>query len=148
MGIRADWAKWCNSKNSQSRPTKTASAIINSHNAEALQWCHNEHNFVSNHWRLGCLLDRLFRRRMKKTSRFRVTRLSNYQWLVDSLHKGPVTRKMSPFYNPAMGEQLYCSHSKLNRLGQLKISPSYINRVPKGSNLFLGRAQCFCAIAW
>ena len=32
-----------------------------------LQWCHNERNGVLNHWRLGCLLNRLFGRRSKKT---------------------------------------------------------------------------------
>ena len=40
-----------------------------------LQWRHNERDGVSNHMRLDCLLNRLFRRRSKKTSMFRVTRL-------------------------------------------------------------------------
>ena len=39
-----------------------------------LQWRHNE-PYVSNHRRLDCLLDRLFRRRSGKTSKFRVTGL-------------------------------------------------------------------------
>ena len=38
-----------------------------------LQWRHNERDSVSNHRRLHCLLNRLFRRRSKKTSKFRVT---------------------------------------------------------------------------
>ena len=33
------------------------------------QWRHNERDNVSNHWRLGCLLNRLFRQRSKKTSK-------------------------------------------------------------------------------
>ena len=33
-----------------------------------LQWCHNERDGVSNHRRLDCLLNRLFRRRSKKIS--------------------------------------------------------------------------------
>ena len=41
----------------------------------SLQWCHNEHNGVSNHQRLDCLLNRLFRRRSKKTSKLRATGL-------------------------------------------------------------------------
>ena len=40
-----------------------------------LQWRHNERNGVSNHRRLDCLLNRLFRRRSKKTSKLRVTGL-------------------------------------------------------------------------
>ena len=41
----------------------------------ALQWRHYEPDGVSNHRRLGCLLNRLFRRRSKKTSKFSVTGL-------------------------------------------------------------------------
>ena len=40
-----------------------------------LQWRHNERNGVSNHRRFDCLLNRLFRRRSKKTSKLRVTGL-------------------------------------------------------------------------
>ena len=39
------------------------------------QWRHNELDGVWNHRRLGCLLNRLFRRRSKKTSKLRVTGL-------------------------------------------------------------------------
>ena len=44
----------------------------------ALQWRHNEHDGVPNHRRLDCLLNCLFRRRAKKTSRFRVTGLCEW----------------------------------------------------------------------
>ena len=40
-----------------------------------LQWRHNGRGGVSNHRRLDCLLNRLFRRRSKKPSKLRVTRL-------------------------------------------------------------------------
>ena len=40
-----------------------------------LQWRHNEHDSVSNHQPHDCLLNRLFRRRSKKTSKPRVTGL-------------------------------------------------------------------------
>ena len=40
-----------------------------------LQWRHDDHNGVSNHQRLDCLLSRLFRHRSKKTSKLRVTGL-------------------------------------------------------------------------
>ena len=39
----------------------------------ALRWCHNGHDSVSNHQPHDCLLNRLFRRRSKKTSKLRVT---------------------------------------------------------------------------
>ena len=40
-----------------------------------LRWRHNERHGVSNHRRLDCLLNRLFRPRSKKTSKLRVTGL-------------------------------------------------------------------------
>ena len=39
----------------------------------SLRWRHNDHAGVSNHQLHACLLNRLFRRRWKKTSKFRVT---------------------------------------------------------------------------
>ena len=41
----------------------------------SLQWRYNERDGVSNHQRLECLLNLLFRRRSKKTSKLRVTGL-------------------------------------------------------------------------
>ena len=43
--------------------------------ARTLQWRHNEPGGVSNHQPHDCLLNYLFRRRAKKTSKFRVTGL-------------------------------------------------------------------------
>ena len=65
----------------------------------SLPWRHNGHDSVSNHQPHGCLLNRLFRRRSKKTSKLRVTGLcvGNSPGPVNSPHKGPVTRKMFPF---------------------------------------------------
>ena len=40
-----------------------------------LRWRHNDHTGVSNHQPHGCLLNRLFRRKSKKTSKLRVTGL-------------------------------------------------------------------------
>ena len=42
---------------------------------KALRWRHNDHAGVSNHQPHGCLLNRLFRRKSKKTSKLRVTGL-------------------------------------------------------------------------
>ena len=41
----------------------------------SLQWRHNDHDGVSNHQPHGCLPNRLFRHRSKKTSKLRVTGL-------------------------------------------------------------------------
>ena len=53
----------------------TASQITGSLFGTTLQWRHNERDGVSNHRCLGCLLNRLFRCRSKKTSKLRVTGL-------------------------------------------------------------------------
>ena len=63
------------------------------HVDSSLRWRHNDHVGVSNHQPHGCLLNRLFRRRSKKTSKLRVTGLC----AGNSPHKGPVTRKIFPF---------------------------------------------------
>ena len=63
-----------------------------------LQWRHNERDGVSNHRRLDCLLNRLFRRWSKKTSKLRHwplwRRSTGDHWI--SLAKS-VTREMPPF---------------------------------------------------
>ena len=65
----------------------------------SLHWRSNDHDGVSNHQPHGCLLNRLFSGRSKKTSKLRVTGLcvGNSPGPVNSPHKGPVTRKMFPF---------------------------------------------------
>ena len=50
----------------------------------ALKWRQNERDGVSNHRRLNCLPNRLFRRRSKKTSKLRVTGLCEGNSLVTS----------------------------------------------------------------
>ena len=69
---------------------------------------YNDHDGVSNHQPHDCLLNRLFRRRSKKTSKLRVTGLcaGNSPGLVNSPHKGPVTRKMFPFDDVIMCQDL------------------------------------------
>ena len=64
-----------------------------------LQWRHNGRDSVSNHQPHDCLLNRLFRRRSKKTSKLHVTGLGagNSLWPANSPHKWPVMRKMSLF---------------------------------------------------
>ena len=43
--------------------------------SSTLQWRHNDHGGVPNHQPHGCLFNRIFRRRSKKTSKLRVTGL-------------------------------------------------------------------------
>ena len=66
---------------------------------KTLKWRHTQCNGVSNHQRLECLLNCLFRRRSKKTSNIGVTGLCEgiQRWQVDFPHKGPVTRKIFSF---------------------------------------------------
>ena len=75
----------------------------------SLQWRHNDHDGVTNHQPHGCLLNRLFRRRSKKTSKLRVTGLcvGNSPGPANSPHKGPVTRKMCPFDDVIMLERVW-----------------------------------------
>ena len=51
------------------------STLSRLNHARPLQWCHNGHDSVSNHLPHDCLLNHLFRRRLKKTSKLRVTGL-------------------------------------------------------------------------
>ena len=79
-----------------------------------LQWRHNGRDSVSNHQPHGCLLNRLFRRRSKKTSKFRVTGLfvrGIHRGPVNSTHKWPVTRKMFPFDDVIMKSNIRGSQS-------------------------------------
>ena len=72
-----------------------------------LQWRHNDHDGVSNHQPHCCLLNCLFRRGSKKTSKLRVTGLcvGNSLGPVNSPNKGPVTLKMFPFDDVIMTSQ-------------------------------------------
>ena len=65
----------------------------------SLRWRHNGCDGVSYHQPYDCLFNRLFRRRSKKTSKHRVTGFCAgiHRGPVNSPHKWPVTRKMSPF---------------------------------------------------
>ena len=68
-------------------------------NLVSLQWRHNGSYSVSNHQPHDCLINRLIRRRSKKTLKLRVTGVlwGIHRGPVNSPHKWPVTRKMFPF---------------------------------------------------
>ena len=63
----------------------------------SLQWRHNEGACASNIRRPYYLLNRLFRRRSKKTSKLRITGFCVGNSSVNSPHKGPIKLKMLPF---------------------------------------------------
>ena len=69
----------------------------------ALQWRHNGRDCASNRQPPDCLINRLFRRRSKKTSKLCVTGLCAGNSPVNVPHKWPVTRKMFPFDDVIMG---------------------------------------------
>ena len=73
----------------------------------SLLWRHNGHDGVSNHQPCDCLLNRLFRRRSKKTSKLRVTGLCVGNSPVTG---GPVARKMFPFDEVIMSQDLVVRH--------------------------------------
>ena len=54
---------------------RTWPILLASYTGDGLRWRHNEHDGVSNHQSHHCLLNRLFRRRSKETSKLRVTGL-------------------------------------------------------------------------
>ena len=69
-----------------------------------LEWRHNGRDGIWNHQYHQCLLNYLFRRRSKKTSKLRVTGLcaGSHRRPVNFSHKLPVTRKMFPFNDVIM----------------------------------------------
>ena len=71
---------------------------------ETLHWRHNESDGVSNYQHHDCLLNDLFSRRSKKTSKLRITGLcvGNSPVTGEFRTKGPVTRKMFPFDDVVM----------------------------------------------
>ena len=92
-------------------------------------WRRNDHDGVSNHQPRGCLLNRLFRRRWKKTSKLRVTGLCAgiSQGPVNFPHKGPVTRKMFPFDAVIM----ICSARKYSRICIVSCLPNISHNYPR-----------------
>ena len=94
--VTGGWKRLCSAPDTL---RKGATGDIVSICCLSLQWRHNDNDGVSNHQPHVCLLNRLFRRGSKKTSKLRVTGLcvGNSPGPVNSPHKGPVTWKMFPF---------------------------------------------------
>ena len=83
----------------QSNTTSTIISLLAFSLDTSLHWRHNENVGVSNHQSHGCLLNRLLRRRSKKTSKLRTAGLcaGNSPGTGDSPHKWSVSQKMFPF---------------------------------------------------
>ena len=77
----------------------------------SLQWRHNESDGVPNDRRRDCLLNRLLRRRSKRTSKLHVTGLCGgiHRSSADSPHIRPVRRKMFPFDDVIMFHRTFPS---------------------------------------
>ena len=81
-----------------------------------MRWRHSGRDGVSNHQPHDCLINRLFGRRSKKTSKLRVTGLCVGNSPVNSPHKWPITRKMFPF------DELSCDNTLSHIRHKAKIS--------------------------
>ena len=89
-----------------------------------LQWRHNESYCVSNHRRLDGMLNRLFRRRSKKTSKPALLTVCGgiHRSPLDSPHKRPVTRETFPFDDVIMLYQLvFCTITNMELTSSLVI---------------------------
>ena len=104
-----------------------------------LHWRHNDHGGVSNHQPRGCLLNRLFRRRWKKTSKLRVTGLcaGNSPEPVNYPHKGQVMRKIFPFDDVIM--HVGCTPLRRNVIRAIIFSSLGRNRRSKRKHFCLNR---------
>ena len=107
MGSILVEARFTETTDGISNSSLTATQIGSYPTLKTLQWRHNDHDGVSNHQPHGCLFNRSFGRRSKKTSKLRVTGLcaGKSPGPVNSPHKGPVTRKMFPFDDVIMKKQ-------------------------------------------
>ena len=81
----------------------------NHHEINQLQWCHSEHDGVSDHQLHDCLFNRFFfQAQSKENIKARCPWLceGNSPVTDEFTHKGPVTRKMFPFDDVVMCENI------------------------------------------
>ena len=103
--------------------------------SQTLQWCHNERNGVSNHRRLHCLLNFLFSRRSKKTSKLSVIGLC--------MGNSPVTGEF-PAQKASNAENvsIWWRHHELDQSSRDSTATDF----PSQSNWFT--LQWWLSIAW
>ena len=87
----------------------------------SLLWSHNGRDGVSNNQPQDCLLNRLFGRRSKKSSKLRVIGIyaGNSPGLVNSQHKWPVMRKMFPFHDVILGPMKTHRTLQINQIREI-----------------------------
>ena len=118
-----------------------------------LQWRHNGRDSVCNQEPHDCLLNRLFRRRSKKTSKLRVIGLCGgiHRVPVNSPQKWPVTRKMFPFDDVIMITFAFLEQTVLCYVDADPISTSLEIYLWYRYMLYANNASLFCKvcdIAW
>ena len=91
--------------------------------SQSLQWCHNEYDSVFNRQPHDCLLN-LYSgtdqgKHQNSVSLAFVEGI--YRWLVNSLHKGPVTQRMFPIDNIIMDQAGKLTLVVLNLYLEMKI---------------------------
>ena len=104
------------------------------HPKTTLQWRHNEHDGVSNHQPYDCLLNRLFRRRFKKTSKLRVTGLCDGNSLVTG--EFPASHRWFPAQRASNAENVSIWWRHHESSIQLKLWFLYIRTLGGGGYLF------------
>ena len=89
-------------------PSRQASSLSHISFIIPLKWRHNERNGFSNHWHIYCLINHLFSRTSKKTSKLRATGFCEgiHRWPVNSPQKQPVTRIYFSFDDVIMPSEL------------------------------------------
>ena len=128
----------------------------------SLRWRHNDGDSVSDHQPHDCLLNCLFGRTSKKTSKLRVTGLcaGNSPWTSEFPHKWPVTRKMflfddvimSTFWQLVPWEQTSMKYQSnktiLSKKIALKMSPANWLPFYLGLNVLRDRllTKCLCQL--
>ena len=146
----------------QSQPRSRGSCkpiILIKEQKSSLQWRHNGSDGVENHQPHDCLLNRLIRRRSKKTSNLRVTawplcrEFTGDRWIPRT--KRPVTRKLFPFddvimtyYSDTRAEILIACKHRFTARGDGLQSENYTNTInllnhASGSPRILGAAMAF-----
>ena len=140
------WSKrirtWMNDKQKKSKPvflfvfvTDNPDNRYDYDTLSSLQWSHNEHDGISNHWCLDCLLNRLFRHRSKKNIKAlrrwpllgEFTGWGNSPATSEFTHEGPVMWKMFSFDDVITLQWRYNDHDGVS------------NHQPHG---------CFCSIVY
>ena len=89
----------------------------------SLQWHHYECNVVSNHQRLGCLFNRLFRRRSKKTSKLRITGLCEGNSPVTGVFPTQRASNVENVCRIKTGSGGVCCHNARGRVRNRKSNP-------------------------